>query len=40
MIIEDDVDMVAQMVQDSIFEDFDNVVRQKDKIEEELTYMQ
>jgi hypothetical protein len=31
--------MVAQMVQDCTFEDFDNVVCQRDIIEEEMEYM-
>jgi hypothetical protein len=38
-ITEDDADMVAQMVQDRTFEDFENVVCQRDRIEEELAYM-
>jgi hypothetical protein len=39
MITEDDVDMVAQMVQDFTSEDFDNAQRQRDMIEEALTYI-
>jgi hypothetical protein len=38
-ITEDDADMVAQMVQDRTVEDFENVVCQRDRIEEELAYM-
>jgi hypothetical protein len=40
MIIEDNEDMVAQMVQDRTVEDFDNAECQRDRIEEELEYMQ
>jgi hypothetical protein len=38
-IMEYDADMVAQVIQDRIFEDFENVVCQRDRIEEELAYM-
>jgi hypothetical protein len=38
-IIGDDADMVAQMIQDHKVEDFENAVRQRDRIEEELAYM-
>ena len=31
--------MVAQMVHDRKFEDFENVARQRDRIEEEMEYM-
>jgi hypothetical protein len=40
MITEDDADMVAQMIQDRIVEDFENFARQRDIIEEEMTHMQ
>jgi hypothetical protein len=39
MIMKDDVEMVAQVVQDRTFEDFENVARQRDRIVEELAYM-
>jgi hypothetical protein len=39
MITEGDADTVAQMIQDHIVEDFDNVSRQRDIIEEEMEYM-
>jgi hypothetical protein len=39
MITKDDAEMVAQVVQDHTFKDFENVARQRDKIEEELAYM-
>jgi hypothetical protein len=38
-ITEDDAEMVAQMVQDRTFEDFENVVCQRDIIEEEMEDM-
>jgi hypothetical protein len=38
-ITEDDVDMVAQMIQDRIVEDFNNVALQRDKIDEEMEHM-
>jgi hypothetical protein len=38
-ITEDDADMVAQMIQDRTIEDFENVVRQRDRIEEELAHI-
>jgi hypothetical protein len=38
-ITEDDADMVAQMVQDRIVEEFDNAQHQRDRIEEDLAYM-
>jgi hypothetical protein len=40
MITEDDANMVAQVVQDLIFEDFENAACQRDIIEEDLAYMQ
>jgi hypothetical protein len=40
MIMEDDAKMVAQVVQDHIFEDFENVACQRDIIQEEIEYMQ
>jgi hypothetical protein len=33
MIMEDDVEIIAQMVQDCISEDFENVVNHKDRIQ-------
>jgi hypothetical protein len=39
-IMEDDAEMVAQVVQYHTFEDFENVVCQRDRVEEELEYMQ
>jgi hypothetical protein len=39
MIMEDDADMIAQMVQDRTAEDFENVVRHRDRIQEELADM-
>ena len=39
MITKDDVDMVAQMIQDHTVEDFDNVAHQRDIIEEELEHI-
>jgi hypothetical protein len=38
-IIEDDADIVVQMIQDHTFKDFDNVVRQTEKIEEEVAHI-
>jgi hypothetical protein len=38
-ITEDDAEMVAQVVQDRTFKDFENVACQRDIIEEELAYM-
>jgi hypothetical protein len=38
-ITEDDADMVAQMIQDHTIEDFENVVCQRDIIEEELAHI-
>jgi hypothetical protein len=38
-IMEDDAKMVAQVVQNCTFEDFENVLHQRDKIEEEMAYM-
>jgi hypothetical protein len=39
MIMEDDAEMVAQVVQDRTFKDFENVVCQRDIMEEELVDM-
>jgi hypothetical protein len=39
-IMEDDAEIVAQMVQDRTFEDFENVLCQRDIIEEEMVDMQ
>jgi hypothetical protein len=39
MITEDDADMVSQIIQDHTVEDFENDVRQRDGIEEELAYI-
>jgi hypothetical protein len=38
--MEEDVEMIARMVQDFIEEDFDNVVHHRDRIQEELEDMQ
>jgi hypothetical protein len=38
-IIEDDAEMVAQVVHDLTFEDFENVLHQRDRIEEDMAYM-
>jgi hypothetical protein len=35
-ITEDDVEMIAQMVQGCTFKDFENVVHQRDRIQEDL----
>jgi hypothetical protein len=40
MITKDDVDMVAKMVQDLTIEYFENVLHQRDRIEEEMAYIQ
>jgi hypothetical protein len=39
MITKYDADMMAQMIQDHTVEDFKNVARQRDKIEEEMAHM-
>jgi hypothetical protein len=39
-ITEDDVEMISQLVQDHTSKDFENVMRHRDIIQEELTYMQ
>jgi hypothetical protein len=39
MITEDDVEMIARMVQDCISEDFDNDTHNKDIIQEEMADM-
>jgi hypothetical protein len=38
-ITKDDVEMIDQMVQDHTFEDFENVVCHREKIQEELSDM-
>ena len=35
----DDGEMIAQMVQDCLDEDFDNAVHHRDRIQEELAYI-
>jgi hypothetical protein len=39
MIIEDDADIVVQMIQDRTIEDFNNVVCQRDIMEEEMGHI-
>ena len=36
MIMDDDGEMIAQMVQDCLAEDFDNVVHNRDRIQKDL----
>jgi hypothetical protein len=38
-IMEDDVEMVARVVQDHTFKDFENVACKMNRIEEEMAYM-